>query len=498
MRWSNDETQVKKTKTDTTTKILIAIIVCVILIIILILFLLFNIQMNTFNLIIDGKTQKNYDINKLITDMDDLTYINIEEFARLVNYEYHGGEYKSFTLEEGKCYVQGIEETATFYANDNKVCKLPLNKLQDEYREYTIENTIRIKDNKMYAPIEAIDLAFNVVVNKKEKSLSIDTLRELVSIYDKKVKEWGYSGIIDQQLENQKALLYGYIIVNKENGLYKIIDNKNTKEIVPDKYKSIEFSENTQEFLVTNSLGQVGIINLDGTTKIEPTYESITVLDKKEGLYLVQKNKKYGVVKSGNATVISTEYDSVGLTNLSSNSIIDNKYFVYNSLIPVCQNNKWGAFDKNGNLVLKLEYDGFGCSNTTIEVNGIKKSVEPVFLIERCNGIVVERNEKYKVIDVTGKELVSTAVDAIYMYEGLEDVKYNYYMLYNNKELNIIEELINAGLIEKDESEKKSKEEEDNNNVITVPTNNIDNSSNTENNVIDANNINQSQNNTIN
>lgn len=469
MGWSSDEPQEKKM--ETSTKILIAIIACVILIIILILILLFNIQTNTFNLFIDGKSQSNYDISKLIAEIDEVTYINIEEFAKLVGYEYHGGEYKSFTIEEGKCYVQGIEETASFYANDNKVCKLPLNELQEEYREYATKNTIKIKDDKMYAPIEAINLAFNVVIDKKEKSLSIYTLSGLVASYDKNVKDWGYSGITDQNFENQKALLYGYIIVNKENGLYKIIDNKNTKEIVPDKYKAIEFSENTQEFLVTNSLGQVGIINLDGTTKIEPTYESIALLDKKEGLYLVQKNKKYGVVKSGNATVIPTEYDSIGLTNLSAESIIDNKYYIYDTLIPVCQNNKWGAFDKTGNLVLKLEYDGIGCTSTSVEINEVKKTVEPVFLIEECNGIVVEKGEKYKLVDVTGKELISTAVDAIYIYEGSENEKYNYYMLYNNKQLNIIEELIKAGLIEDSEKEKEENENSENINTNNTNTN---------------------------
>ena len=472
MGWSSDEPQ-NNNKMETSTKILIAIIVCVVLIIVLILILLFNIQTNTFNLLIDGKAKENYDISKLIMNVDDITYINIEEFAKLVGYEYHGGEYKAFTIEDDKCYVQGIEETASFYANDNKVCKLPLNALQEEYREYAIKNTIKVKANKMYAPIEAINLAFNVIVDKKEKSLSIYTLSGLVASYDKNVKDWGYSGISDQNFENQKALLYGYIIVNKENGLYKIIDSKNTKEIVPDKYKAIEFSENTQEFLVTNSLGQVGIINLDGTTKIEPTYESISILDKNEGLYLIQKNEKYGVIKSGNATVIPTEYDSIGLTNLSSNSILDNKYFIYDKLIPVCQNNKWGAFDKNGNLVLKLEYDGIGCINTSVEINGVKKTVEPVFLIEECKGIVVEKNKKYKLLDITGKELISTEVDAIYIYEGTTDKKYNYYMLYKNQELNIIDELIKAGLIENSENEDIGNNTENN-----INTNFINNTAN--------------------
>ena len=488
MGWTSEEIKPTKKSMETSTKILIAIIACVVMIITLILFLLLNIKTNTFDLSIDAKTKKNYDINKLISKIDDVTYINIEEFAKLVGYEYHGGEYKAFTIEEGKCYVQGNEETATFYANDNKVCKLPVNLLQEDYREYEIDNTIKIKNNKMYAPIEAISLAFNVSIGEDINSMTIYTLDYLVKYYNNKVIGQGYSDITEQSFENKKAILYGYLIVNKEKGLYKIIDDTNSKEIVPDKYKAIEFSENTQEFLVTNSLGQVGIINLDGTTKIEPTYDSISVLDKNAGLYLIQKNKKYGVVKSGNVTVIVPEYDNIGLTNLSSNSIIDNKYFLLDKLIPVYKDNKWGAFNKNGKLILKLEYDEFGCSETSVEINNVEKAVEPVITIERCKGVVVKKDEKYGVIDLDGKEMVPIAVESIYAMKNIEDEDSRYFMIYNGEELNIIERLILAGFI-KPKQEEKEKEEENNtieNNIITVDI--TDN--NTINNQIGSNSIN--------
>ena len=471
MGWSSDEPKSTKKKMETSTKILIAIIACVLIIITLILVLLLNIQTNTFNLLIDAKIKSNYDINKLITRIDDITYINIEEFAKLVGYEYHGGEYKSFTIEEGKCYVQGSEETATFYANDNKVCKLPVNLLQEDYREYKVENTIKTKNDKMYAPIEAISLAFNVSIGEDIDSMTIYTLDYLVKYYNNKVTGWGYSDITEQSFENKKAILYGYLIVNKEKGLYKIIDDSNSKEIVPDKYTAIEFSENTQEFLVTNSLGQVGIINLDGSTKIEPTYDSISVLNKSADLYLIQKNEKYGVVKSGNVTVIVPEYDDIGLNNISSDSIIDNKYFLLDKLIPVSKVNKWGAFDKNGKLVLKLEYDRFGCPVTSVEINDTEKAVEPVITIDRCKGIVVEKDKKYGVLDLSGKEMVPIAVENIYAIKNVEDEDSRYFMIYNGEELNVIERLIIAGFIEPKKEEKEEEKEENNiieNNIITV------------------------------
>jgi len=462
MGWSSDEEKTTKKGMETSSKILLAIIACLVLIILLIVVLLLNIQANTFMLSIDGVSKENYNIDSLIAKVDDTTYVNIEEFAKIVGYEYHKGEYKAFTIEDNKCYVQGTNETATFFLNDNKVCKLPLNELTSDYSEFTVENVIREINEKMYAPIDAINLAFNVQITERENSLTIFTLNYLVTWYDAKVKEWGYTGISDQNFENQKSLLYGYLIVKKENGLYKIIDINNTKEIVSDKYTSIQFTENTKEFFVTNSLGQVGIINLDGTTKIEPIYESISVLDKNSDLYLIQKDKKYGVVKRGNITIIYPEYDSIGMgvTNMTSN--VESQYLILDTLIPVLKDNKWGTFEKEGNKIIEVEYDGIGCNITTLELNGTKKVVEPVLYIEECEGVVVKQGEKYKLLDITGKELISTALDAIYKIENTENEEYNYYMAYNNQELNIIEELIKAGLIE----DKANSSTTSNNNAV--------------------------------
>ena len=474
MGWSNDEITNKKEGMDITTKILIAIIACVVIIITILVVLLNNIEKTTYTISVNGKVVTSVKKDNLVFTIDNVTYISIEEFAKIVGYEYHEGEYKAFTIEKDKCYVQGKEETATFFANDNKVCKLPVNLLKEEYREYNVENITKSYSGKMYAPLEAALIAFNVTVFQDENSMTIYTLDELVKIYNEKIIKWGYTDITEQSFENKKAILYGYLIVKKEDGLYKIIDSNNTKEIVPDKYTAIEFSENTQEFLVTNSLGQKGIINLDGTTKIEPTYESIEILDKTADLYLIQKNGKYGIIKSGNITVLSPEYDNIGFNNIGDTVEISSKYMILDTLIPVTKNEKWGAVDKNGKFVLKLEYDGFGCFETTVEIDETKKTVQPIIVIERCEGIVVKQNEKYGILDLKGNELVPIAVESIYAIENTKNEDYKYFMKYNNKEMNIIERLILAGLI-KEEKEEENQEVEGNvvaNNTVAVSTNN--------------------------
>lgn len=485
MGWSSDEPQNTKKGMETSSKILLAIIACLVLIIILIMVLILNIQETTYTITVDGvaSTVKK---EALLTKVEDTTYINIEEFAKLVKYEYHKGEYKAFTIEDNKCYVQGANETASFYLDDNKVYKLAKNDLTSEYMEFTVDKQNKEINGTIYAPIDAIMVGFNVQIAESENSLTVFTLDYLVTWYDTKAKEWGYTGIADQNFENKKSILYGYLIVKKESGLYKIIDNGNTKEIVSDKYTSIQFSENTKEFFVTNSLGQVGIINLDGTTKLEPIYESISVLNKEADLYLIQRDKKYGVVKSGNITIIYPEYDSIGLDTKNMTSNVENHYLILDTLIPVCKDSKWGAFDKKGKLVYKLEYDGFGCNVTNVEINGTKKVVEPVLTIKDCDGLVVKQGEKYKLLDIKGKELISTAVDAIYIIKDSENGEYNYYMLYNNQELNIIEKLIEAELIE----DPKQNEEKIENNITTNTNTVVNNITST---ASDFNNINKNQ-----
>ena len=328
--------------------------------------------------------------------------------------------------------------------------KLPVNKLNEEYQEYVVEKAIKENNGKIYAPLDAIAIAFNVQITEKENSLSIFTLEYLVTWYDtelKKAENGGYLGIADQSFENQKSVLYNRFIVKKEGGLYKVID-ENGKEILSDKYAKIEFVEITKEFLVTDSLEQVGIIDLNGKIVVEPVYKSISVLDKNLKLYLIQKGEKYGVVKSGNKTIINPEYDNIGVTFESEKKLI-----ILDTLIPVCKNEKWGAFDTEGNLAYKLEYDSLGCDLTTVDVNGTKKTVNPVITIKECDGVVVRKDTKYGVLNKNGSVVVPIQVDSIYSIENSQR-ELEYFMIYNNEELNIVKMLIEQGLIE-DPSKKK-------------------------------------------
>lgn len=453
MGWNNDEQENVKKGMNLSSKILLGIIACIFIIIILIIMLLMNMKDTTYRIYFDGALSASVTKDTLLTTIDNVTYVNIEEFAKLVGYEYHKGEYKASTVESSKCYVEGEIETASFYSDGNKIYKLHVDKQDEQYEEYIIKNPVKMVNEKMYTSIEGISRAFNVLIAETSNELQIYTLDYLITIYDTNVKNWGYTGIAEQSFENKKALLQGFLIVKKEGGLYKIIDTDNTKEIVLDRYTAIEFSENMQEFFVTSSSGLVGIVNLDGTTQIEPVYDSIQVLDKESDLYIIEQSNKFGVVKGNNINVIYPQYDSIGVNSNSENDS-KNKKLILDTLIPVCKDKKWGAYDKEGRLILNVEYDGLGYNLNSIEIDGIKEVVEPVLAIKRCNGVIVEKAKKFGLLSIEGKELVRIAVDGIYALNGIEDEDLKYFMLYNNEELNVIERLVKAGLIEENDKEE--------------------------------------------
>lgn len=484
MGWDTGEKIKEKKGMETTTKILIGIIVCVLFIILLIVFLLMNIKQTSYVISVDGNV-KNLKKTDLLTTVEGITYVNIEQYAKIVGYAFHKGEYKAFTISEDKCYVQGNEETASFYLNDNKVRKLPVGKLTENYREFKTEQTVKNINGKMFASVDAINLAFNTVIKEGKKELKIYTLDSLIKSYNAKVINWGYEGIIAQNFENKKALLYDCLIVRKKDGLYKIIDSNNTKEIVSDRYNVIQFTEYTKEFSVTNSLGQIGIINLDGTTKIEPIYKSISILDKADDLYLIQKENLYGVVKSGNITIIYPEYNKIGIDTSKLPINQDSQYVLLNKLIPVCKNNKWGAYDKKGKEIIKVEYDAFGCEATSVKIEDSKKEVTPVLTIEECSGIVIKKDDKYGIISTEGKELVPIATDSIYSIEDETTKETNYYMLYNNQELNVIDRLTAAGLIE-DSDKRQNTQNDTNDTMLEVDLTNQINKNTQENNQVNT------------
>ena len=207
------------------------------------------------------------------------------------------------------------------------------------------------------------------------------------------------------------------------------------------------FNENTREFYVTNPINKKGVVTEIGETKINLLYDDIKMVDKRNGLYLVKNNNKYGMIGNEGNIIIHLEYNQIGVNvGAFRNNNINNQYVLFENAIPVCQNNKWGMFDIKGNIILPLEYDTIGY---TSGVNG--KVVNSLLIVPSYKAIVFGkeyiipegRNTKkvkyYGLYDNKGTELIPTALtNAYFVVNAGVNV---YYMEYKGQTLNIEEYL---------------------------------------------------------
>lgn len=484
--WGTEETT--KKDSDIARKIIIAMMILLIMVIMAVVYLLLTVKTSTFKITIDGKNASTTK-EKLLRTVDGTTYFNIQELASLLKNDYHIGEYKVYSSDTDKCYIQSKEETASFYLNSTKICKLKVNKLTDDYDVFNSEKPVIEKDNVFYAPIDAIKIGFNIKVTESESGINITTLDQLAANIEASInpettadtKNEKYN--IDKTFDNEKAMLYDYVVLSKSSSnLYGVITTSG-KEILPDKYTSITFLETTKEFLVKNNSGKMGIIDSNGQNKVEQAYDSIKVINNSPKLYLVQTNQKYGVLDENGKTVVYPEYDSIG-ADATKYKKLQNQYVLLNKVIPVCKDKKYGLFDVTSKKVLDVSYEGIGCELVSAEIDGVNKEINPAIAIEDCRAVVIKNNNDsgYSLFFVDEEKLTPLRVSAIYYLTS--EGKDTYYMAYKGKQLDLIERLIEEGVIKRETVEENLKNE--NTTDLNNTTNNEINNTTTEKNSVNT------------
>ena len=436
---------------------LLVLIVLIVIIIFTIIGLLIYLKSNSLEVYIDGKPIK---IGKTITKDtiiidDDKVYFSIKDIARIMGYEAHKGEYKTFSEDPNKIYVDSSDETASFFLDSTTISKVKPDSNED-YQNYTISEPVKMLNNKMYVISDGFEIAFNAKFkyNSKKNTIQINRLSSLINSYSKFAGNHNYKEM-SEDFNNQKALLYNLVVCKKESGKYGVLDLKGNEVISP-KYNKIEFVEYTQEFIVTNAQNKVGIIYKDGSNKIDVAYDEIKVLDKNLSLYIVKSDNKYGVIDNKERFIIHIEYDAIGIdTSKFPSNKISNQYLLFDNAIPVKQNNMWGLFDVKGKQILKPEYNQLGC--TTAKVEG--KAVNNLLIIPEYKGIVVNKGKFFGVVDYKGNTLIPAGLDTVYSITNAG--KDNFYMVYYEKTYDIIQYLdgVNKKKKEAESKEQASKEQ---------------------------------------
>lgn len=417
-------------------KIVMILIVVVLLTSLAIIGVIFYLQQSQFTFKVNGEEVSSY-VEDLFVFEEDKVYVSIKDMANIVGYRAYNGAYGSqdqYSEDINKCYVESINEIASFELGSNIIYKTD----ENDYEYFEINEPVKQINNKLYTTAEGISRAYNVAFsyNQENNQITVYTLPYLVATYSKSIE----NSAIATSFDNQKALLYNLVIVKNtdssgESTKYGV-STLNGIEIVGTKYKNIEFIESTQEFIVTTTDNKMGIITSTGKTKVQPQYDDLKQVDKDLNLYLATNNKKQGIIEQNGKILIYIEFDKIGIdTSKFANSDIKNPYLLYGNCIPVCKNGKWGMYDKTGKIILPIEYDDFGCVASN-------KNVNNVVVIPEIKGIVAykkynEEIDLYGVFNYLGKPIIPMVLSSVY--SEISDGKQEYKMVNAEKTIDLIE-----------------------------------------------------------
>ena len=396
MKSSNEE-KIKKTLKTT-----IVILSVISILIIILIGLLYVQKKKALKIFIDGADNTKIMDSKIVFEGDKI-YIPIKTFAKQVGYEVFDGEYKqSYIEDKNKCYIKNKDEVTSYVLDSNQI-----------YKKIITTNGCNVA----------------ISYNKENNKIDIYTLSKLVTSYTaqgtKFEKTSALVGEEDVNYSNQKAILYGMMVVKNDEKKFGVCDLKG-QTIIGTKYKSIKFIESLKSFIVKTDDNKVGIITYAATPIIPPEYDNIEQINNQ--LYLVAINKKFGIINKEGKTIVYSEYDQIGVDATKYPSI-DNQYIMLDKYIPVMKDKKWGMYNTDGQEVLGLEYDEIGCTEK------YKSIADPVVVIPKYELIVAKKNNAYGLVDGTGKTKIQFALKNVY--SVLSAGVNKYYMVYEGKEINI-------------------------------------------------------------
>ena len=222
--------------------------------------------------------------------------------------------------------------------------------------------------------------------------------------------------------------------VNYDTGEYKTKALNDKNEEIFKEYDKIEVIQNTdksgnliyeQNVLKVQKDGKYGLIDFDGKEVISMDYQDITAISGIENSFKVKKDNKCGIVDSDGKTVIQAQYSDIDILGK------DNK----SGFIVKNDNGKYGIVDYSNTQVLESKYDSiekvYGNDMYVVTVNGKQKIVNKQesdvltsgfdlikqILSSQENAVIFVKNNKYGIMDVTGKTIIEA------QYDKLEETK---------------------------------------------------------------------------
>lgn len=456
-----DENYTNK-EVDNTKKIIKTIIIAIILVVIIIIGIFaYMIYLESTNLKIMINGRQNTDITSLFAfESDGSIYVPVRRIASYLDYNSYNGEYTNKSEDSSKCYVECEGEVANLTLNSNKIYKLSLESRDNNYTYIYMDKPVKAIDGELYITTDGMQKVFNVTFeyNENSNTISIYTMPYLISRYTNTILNYGYTAI-SEKYENRKATVQGMLVVTNDR-YFGVINPDDGTEILECKYDDITYQESTGDFIVRSN-NKYGIIGKNKETKVEIDYDSIRLMDYDAGLYLVERNDRYGVIDLEGNSIIYAENSQIGLdiSRFEENDL-KTGFILIDKLIPVQRSGKWGLFDLNGNQVVNFEYDSFGY------IASSNREVENLLVIPDYDVIVACLNDRYTLLNASGEQPFRAFVDDIYM--TINGGEKTYTMVANNRTYDVEEYLDRLGVRPTTDTENG---EESNTNTSTNQTN---------------------------
>lgn len=449
-------------KTEQKKKIvLVSIVLCAILVALLIILIIYIQYQDSLKLkmYVDGNQVK-ITANMLKQD-GDTSYVNIKAFSEMLGYTYTKGEYKKYNENIDSCYIKNNLEVVAMTAESETLTKyievvegapelteegpygmqMQVESKNGESNTFVLSKTVKLIDDELYLPFDYLTDVYNILVDTSTPNrIRLYTLPTLFQSAKQKAVALEYT-TISGVYENIRAIPYGLIVVGN-NGIYGVIESGGQgKEILSVKYENLEFLQNSQEFFM-RAENTVGLLDKTGATIIQPRdYDDIAILDEIEQLYLVEKDRKYGVVNRKGEIVLHVDYDAIGLKNIKDfeEENVGDRNLLFDKCIVVELDDSYGLYDITGKELLKPVYEGFGCVS---DVSG-EDSVLMVPKEVGVEGLVINFNGLYAIYDIEKEEIVIPAVYSK-IYSVTKAGETNYYAQFGDEQLNLKDVLKNV------------------------------------------------------
>ncbi len=453
--------------------ILALILICIVIVVILIvaIYLLKIKDSNTSKLYVNG-TKVNLS-KTLFINKDDVGYVSAKELSNFAGYNYIQGEYKKYTQDENYCYLQSDYEVISISVDNNKIKKYLINTTEDTEKTQKTEapktttpqtqsnlptfvvksendsmevfelstNVISVNNN-IYIPIDDIEKIFNISIAVDGKSTYISNIYALYNKALNVATQLKYQEI-SNSYENVRAIVDDMIVVKDSKNKYGVISLLDGNKILDMKYTDIQYIQNTGEFFVYTE-NSVGLLDKTSKTIITPTkYDSLSVFDEYNKLYLAEENGKFGILDVKGEIIIPVAFDKIGLKSIEffddfglpeseTPNLLESKFIV------VLEDGKFGLYDIEGNRLIKSLYNSFGFLPNQEDK---KNELNSTLIIPKeygIYGLVIEQNGFYGIFDLKKSDIViPCSLNKIY--SKTESGELNYYMETDENLINIKE-----------------------------------------------------------